>query len=182
LLKLGRLQLPEGSFRELSPEQLQYVKLLCSRGDIPGALVNFCQYALGEQEAKDIFYTHDHDPYRFLQNPAYQELFSSAVWFVFKQVQLDYVETAERKRFLEKYSSGRWLTVELLKQAWQLCKKSEEGSAKDRLLFGSRDEETGSEEFDFDSLTDEQIANLKSRTLQKHAQNIMAQKRRGRGI
>jgi len=180
LLKLVRLELPEGTLRELSPEQRQYCELLASRGDIPAAIINYCQYRLGEETAQDIYYTHQHNPYEVLQKPEYRPLFEDAVWWCFGQVTLDWQPTKERIAFLKKYTAGRFINVAMLQQAWALCKQYEKEDAKNNLLFGRNADEApeSPEAFDSDSMSDSELDSLRTRTL-RHAQDL---KRRGRGI
>jgi len=75
----------------------------------------------------------------------------------------------------------RWMTVNLSKIAWEERKKWEQEQARHGLVFG-RSDEVSDQTPDFDSMTDEQIASLKSATLRQYAKNALEQKRRGRGI
>jgi len=183
LLRAGQLQVRPGSLRELTEEQLQYCQLLCSRGDTPSAIANYVIYRLGKTSPSDVNESGGADAaYALLKKPEYRPLFEEACWWAFSQVS-DYIETKERRKFIEQYTRNKFVTVALLLQAWELCKKAEEGQARHDLVFGHADEAADQTPMSFEDLTDEQISNLKSRTLNQYAKNILSEReRRRRGI
>lgn len=168
LTREGQLEQAPGTLRELSPAQVQYCQYLCSRKDTPAAIVHYVWYRLHPSpEAKDISESLGgaDEAYALIKDPQYKPLLTEACWFVFEQITPDYLETKERREFIEKYTRNKFVTVPLLVKAWDIRKAWEQGEAKHSLLFGRNNEPESSEDFNFDSMSDEKINSLRNRTL-----------------
>jgi hypothetical protein len=128
------------------------------------------KYRIGEEVADDLCFALA-DPMDFTADPTYRAIFEEAVLYCWECYRHDYSPTPERRQFLIDYAAGRFLTMALLNAGWEACKQAEKDYTRSAVLQVNHPA-TEQQQLDFDSLSDEQIADLRTRTLRLHAQQI----------
>jgi hypothetical protein len=120
----GILDKPAGEPRNLSERERLRVARLAQAGRVDEAIGEYLRCALDGDEP-DMSLVHD---------PKYRGLCNDAVYEVFQNVQLDYVETAARKAYLMRFAGTRPLTIVLLQQAWKSCQENEKRRERSQLF------------------------------------------------
>jgi hypothetical protein len=111
----GLLDAAAGRPRDLSERERLRVARMAQAGRVDEAISEVLRCSLDGDEP-DLEMTHD---------PAYRDLCDTAVYEVFHNVELDYVETASRRAYLLRFAGRRPLTIYLLQQAWRSCLQNE---------------------------------------------------------
>lgn len=120
----GLLDRPAGEPRNLTERERLRVARLAQAGRIDEAIGEYLRCALdGDEPGMDL-----------INDPKYRTLCGDAVYEVFQNIQLDYVETASRKAYLLRFAGTRPLTVRLLEQAWKNCQAQEQRHERSQLL------------------------------------------------
>jgi hypothetical protein len=170
LVQDSALEMPEGTLRNLSPQQLNECELLAVTNRLPDAIATYIKYRIGEdicdamsqQEQKDV-----------LTSPAYRDLlFETAVW-AFTQVEPSVVINDEMMEFAKPYLKGRYPSVPLLKAVYAEYLKQVE----DERRYGVISPSTPVTQENLDDLSDAQINDLKSRTLREFSRQVKNPKR-----
>jgi hypothetical protein len=165
----GILDRPAGEPRNLSERERLRVSRLAQSGQIDQAIAEYLSCALDGDEP-DL---------ELINDPAYRQLCDDAVWSVFSESQLDFVETASRRAYLLRFAGGRPLTITLLQKAWESCQSKEKQRERGELLDSyQRPQETPVNEKQLDELSDQAVDDLYHRSLRHYAQ----QSKRSSGV
>jgi hypothetical protein len=144
------------SIRALSKEEELYVIRLCHLRKIQDAISNYLFFRCGAL---------DFDP---VDDPRYTPVSNDCVWFVFEHLTPQFNE--DTRVFMENFLANRKiLNLDLLKAAFDAW-ETEHARAGLSLLPRSNPTETqGPEQIDLDSLSDEEISNLRESALREYA-------------
>jgi hypothetical protein len=163
LLRKGLLQVPQGTYRELSDaEQMQLVAQI-RMGDLEDAVINYISWSLGGLNGYD-------SPAHFLsENP---QLASKAAEFVFIQHRAGTLDMDDFRAFKAARLRGqKILTHQLISDAYDAWKKD----TKRSYLFSGQAAETPEplqfQPQNFEDLNDAEVADLLQRSKQEAARN-----------
>ena len=112
------------------------------------------------------------DPLSFTADPENREILEEAVWFCWQAARPAFTPTPERIATMKRHIAGRFVNVALLDAAWVAVQEAERDAFRSGLLHGPAESpEYGqqSREMDFDNLSDEEIARLKTATMREYA-------------
>ena len=143
---------------------------LAANGDVLTAVALYVEYRVGEDVADEVRFGLA-DPLNFASKPEHQPVLREALEFCWANYRSDFSPSPERWKFMWDYVGNRFVTVKLLDAAWVAVQQMEKDATRSQLLNGLS-EGSGNEqskETDFESLTDEEIARLKTATLREYA-------------
>lgn len=164
LMAEGLLDTPAGEPRPLSERERLRVVRLGQSGQLDAAIGEFLRCSLdGDEPTLEL-----------LQDPRYKSLCDDAVFFVFSETQLDFVETASRKAYLLRYAGSRPLTIPLLQQAWKSCQENERrrerGAIVDQMVRPKEPQPVTPNQLD--ELSDHDVEDLLHSSLREYAQQF----------
>jgi len=159
----GLLDVPLGTARELSTAERLRVSRLAQSGRADQAIGEYLKYALdGEEPTLDI-----------VNDPAYSDLCADAVYYVFSQITLDYIPTAEREAYMNRHVAGRPVTLALLQSAWTSCQANEASYTRQEILNQvPREEAQPHSPGALDSLSDSEVDRLYHGSLRAYADSF----------
>jgi hypothetical protein len=165
----GIMTVAAGEPRNLNQRERLRVARLAQSGQVDEAISEFLRCSLDGDEP-DVEMIHD---------PAYRDLCDTAVYEVFQNVALDFVETASRKAYILRFCGARPLTIRLLEQAWKSCQQNEARHERGELLTAFQRPETEPvNEKQIDALDDASVDALYHGSLRAYADQF----RRGSGV
>jgi hypothetical protein len=139
--------------RKLTEGELLYVTRLVQTGKLEDALVNHVYFAIGEQAEN------------FYDDPRVTPFCNAACWFCFEQMEPNFTE--EARAYMERYLANKpVVTIPLLRSAFESFEI--EKARADRPVLLPR-EPAPEPEIDIEDLSDAEIAELKTRSLQEYA-------------
>lgn len=162
LMNEGLLDVAAGEPRNLSERERLRVARMAQAGRIDEAIGEYLRCALDGDEPD----------MALINDPKYRGLCNDAVYEVFQNIQLDYVETAPRKAYLLRFAGTRPLTVRLLEQAWKSCQENERRRERGELLsqIGPQSQPVGEKEID--ALDDSAVDRLYHDSLRAYAESV----------
>jgi hypothetical protein len=175
--RVGALEYPANHARPLKESQRLRAEQLAANGDVLGGMVEYVKGRLGEEAGFQAAFTLD-DPLAFTTDPKMRPILEEACYFCWEAYRNDYSPSADRRRFLREYCSGRFVTIALLDAAWEECKRVEKDLSRSTLLnsIGSETDETISQpSASLDRMDDKGIDDLYHRTLREYARTVKRQ-------
>lgn len=142
--------------RDLAQAESLYVIRLCHKGNIADALANYVFFRCGEI---------DHDP---TDDPHYLPVLNSAAWFCFEHLTPAFSEAA--RGFMQQYLANRKvINLPILTAAFKAYEIEQARSNRSLLPRSFQPDAQSSDEIDLESLSDEEIQQLKAASLLEHA-------------
>jgi len=170
LLKEGELEIADNEPRCLNARDKTRVEQIASRGDVINAIIEYVKARIGPTAADEVAFSLA-DAQNFVTDPKNRPYLEEGVYFCWPLARPGFSPTRERWKFIKNYCAGRFPTVALLDAAWAACQLAEKDATRS-ALFGSQSERSQSAqptEPDFDNLSDDEIARLKTATLREFA-------------
>lgn len=172
LYREGELDTASNEPRFLTPTEKLRCEQLAANGEILTAICDYVQYRIGEDAADQVRFGLA-DPLSFTADPANREILEEAVLWCWQRYRKDFWPTPERLEFLKQYAAGRFLTVALLDAGFETLKLHERDATRSGLLSQVRNSQSEQPTpAAFDEMSDEQIADLKRRTLREYAKQF----------
>ena len=171
LLRRGELAVLANQPRNLTDTEKLHVEQMAANGLILEALVEYVKARVGEDVADQVTFNLI-DPAAFASDPANRPIFEESAWFVWQAARPEFSPTPERIARMKEHIAGRFVTIALLDAAWRAVQTAEKDALRSGLLNGpaeSSENVQRSEEMNFDNLSDEEIARLKTATLHEYA-------------
>jgi hypothetical protein len=157
------LDTPAGEPRNLTERERLRVARMAQAGRTEDAIGEFLRCALNGHELS----------VEFASDPRYRGLCDDAVYTVFTESQLDYVETGSRKAYLLRYAGHRPLTIPLLQQAWKSCQQNEQRYERNALLGKiDKPEAEPMTETQIDALDDDAVDRLYRDSMSAYAESV----------
>jgi hypothetical protein len=157
--------MPEGYLRELTAQQHHECELLAATNRLPDAIATYIKYRIGEDICDAMSRREQED---VLTNPAYRELLLETAFWAFRQVESNAVVDDELIEFAKPYLKGRYPSVPLLKAVCAEFVKQQDSRYRDSVL----EQVSPVTERNLDDLTDDEINDLKTRTLRTWTKQI----------
>lgn len=170
LLRDGELEVPANQPRNLSAAEKIRIEQIVASGDLLGGIIEYVKGRVGQDVADQITFNLA-DPEAFASDPANRPIFEEAAWFCWIAARPAFAPTPERIAAMKRHMAGRFVNIPLLDAAWAAVQEAEKASNRSALLHGIQNsaETKQPTPADFDEMSDEEIARLKSAALREFA-------------